>query len=844
MINLTTAIEYALDGTAILFTGSGFSYGCTNNLPAPDNKFPLGSKLRDMLALDLKMKTELDLKTVSQYYISKLGADNLANRLKDIFTLKDATQDQKEIMSIPWKRVYTTNYDLVAEAMSAKNGRSLETLTLSSEYYNPQNCKACIHLNGSITNLTPNTLMNEFKLTDSSYDAEVLDGKQWFEFMKRDFESAKIIFVVGFSKTQDLDISRILARPVYSGKVIFINKPGMDEIEKSILEPVGKVYDIGLTNFAQEIAKAKCTYVPSPTGTLPMESFVHENMKPSAAERAVFDELTNFYYKGEVSDNIFKKETTGEYAYVVYRKALDVFLQRLNDKKAFIAVSRLGGGKSIFCRLIREELRKFDVDVFTYVKDGVDIDAEIAAICNGTAVSVTKGRKRSVVIIDDYNAHMNVIAKFSDYSTEKITFLLTTRRSNNESNYLSLQRTLNLKAENVKLLLLTNMKRTETEMFAAKLRNNDLLPSKYKLMSANDLNDYFHRECKDSLMNIVLALFNSSSIRESLKDLLEKIIEEDETTSKLCILGLATSVLNLHLSYSDMLELLNVDYLRITLNPQSSALGEIFDAEDDKFKVSSSIIAKAMMEGIVPLQKLMEVLEIVVKKADEISPVINSSAMTSYRTDKYTELIKAILSHRNFERYIQEDRTNIHAIRKFYNSVRATRFCKQNPFYWEQFAIIYQEAKDFVAAKQCLENADAVAAKISGFVPFQISTIRGDVVLDETLTLLNAGGIDAAKCIDNILEAHKHFMKHYSHPENEHIRVFSNARKYTNIYDKIRDNLDRRGLSIYIEKVTEIIANIAKYKIEIVNYNVKLVEEIENEFLSSLDDAKSRLKKI
>ena len=120
--SLSKAIEYALDGLAILFTGSGFSYGCTNNLPAPDSQFPLGNGLRDLLARDLKITTTSDLKTVSQFYIQKLGAEKLVSRLMEVFTLKEATDDQKEIMSIPWKRVYTTNYDRVAEIMAEKNG--------------------------------------------------------------------------------------------------------------------------------------------------------------------------------------------------------------------------------------------------------------------------------------------------------------------------------------------------------------------------------------------------------------------------------------------------------------------------------------------------------------------------------------------------------------------------------------------------------------------------------------------------------------------------------------------------------------------------------------------------
>ena len=53
IMNLQEAINYALDGTAILFTGSGFSYGAAN---IDNNGFITGLALRDFLANDECMK--------------------------------------------------------------------------------------------------------------------------------------------------------------------------------------------------------------------------------------------------------------------------------------------------------------------------------------------------------------------------------------------------------------------------------------------------------------------------------------------------------------------------------------------------------------------------------------------------------------------------------------------------------------------------------------------------------------------------------------------------------------------------------------------------------------------
>ena len=554
-----------------------------------------------------------------------------------------------------------------------------------------------------------------------------------------------------------------------------------------------------------------------------------------------------------MNDPVFKMSPSGDFAYIAYRKAVDLFFNRLGEKKAFIAVSTLGNGKSVFCRIVRERLRAMDVDVFSYVKDGVDIDSEIEEICkisgsydteygaiSGATAGTTGHHRRTVVIIDDYNAHMDIIYKFASYGTDRITFLLTTRRSNQESNNLSLKRALNLKPEEVMPLFLYKLERNEEEAFATILRDNSLLPAKYASMTNMELADHFHDECRASMASIVLDLFNSSSVKESLAELLR--IMMGKSYRRLCILGLASSVMNLHLSYTDMLELLECDYMSLLVDARSSILGEIFNVEDDRFEVSSSVIAKVMLDDIVPVTKLMEVLEIAVKRTDEISPVINPTVSSLIRTDKWTEMIKAILSHRNFEQYLKRDAANIRSIKHFYDSVKQTTFCKNNPFYWEQFAIIYQEAREFVAARQCLENADAVAKRIHGFVPFQICTIRGDMILDETLSLLNEDRINADQCIDRIMDAQKHFMKHYSHPENEHIRVFSNSMKIVQIYDRIKNDLDRRGLSIYIQTATEVVKNIRDYKVEYSSGYSKAVDKWEEEFVRRLEDAKIRVR--
>ena len=54
---------------------------------------------------------------------------------------------------------------------------------------------------------------------------------------------------------------------------------------------------------------------------------------------------------------------------MVLRKAVDVVIRNYLHTKVFLALSDLGNGKTMFCQLVRNELREHEVDVFLFSHD-------------------------------------------------------------------------------------------------------------------------------------------------------------------------------------------------------------------------------------------------------------------------------------------------------------------------------------------------------------------------------------------------------------------------------------------------------------------------------------------
>ena len=55
----------------------------------------------------------------------------LLGELQEEFTAEQVSQAQVDLLKQPWRRIYTTNYDNVAEMGAAKTGKRLTPVTLS-----------------------------------------------------------------------------------------------------------------------------------------------------------------------------------------------------------------------------------------------------------------------------------------------------------------------------------------------------------------------------------------------------------------------------------------------------------------------------------------------------------------------------------------------------------------------------------------------------------------------------------------------------------------------------------------------------------------------------------------
>jgi len=109
---LATALDRAYGGYPILFVGSGFSANACNE---EGELLPTGGKLSSLLKGCTGLSTDYPLDIISREYVEKFGEHKLLALLRERLTAKSVSEGQKTVLSLPWRRIYTTNYDNVLE---------------------------------------------------------------------------------------------------------------------------------------------------------------------------------------------------------------------------------------------------------------------------------------------------------------------------------------------------------------------------------------------------------------------------------------------------------------------------------------------------------------------------------------------------------------------------------------------------------------------------------------------------------------------------------------------------------------------------------------------------------
>jgi len=173
----------------VLFLGAGFSANATNGWP--NGKYqnpPVGEKLnqamKEMAGIPLDESSEF---TDTAGYILSKKLD-LFGLLEKLYTVKAITSDQRMALSLPWWRIYSTNYDNSVSVFKSTQGIDISSNVFDLTDDPPKQLRkgAVIHLHGSIAKCDSTNLQKSLVLTRRSYVEQRVKKSSWWDWFDRD----------------------------------------------------------------------------------------------------------------------------------------------------------------------------------------------------------------------------------------------------------------------------------------------------------------------------------------------------------------------------------------------------------------------------------------------------------------------------------------------------------------------------------------------------------------------------------------------------------------------------------------------------------------------------------
>ena len=199
---------------SILFLGAGFSKDALN---IQGTELPLGIDLRNKFAEMLNVDpNSYDLRTLAEEINSRQDL-NLYQILYRLYTVKELPRDQLDILTLPWRRIYTTNYDDAVEFAILQKNEKPVTFDYHEDKPKKLPTGSVIHLHGSIRTTNQANVLKQLVLNEQSYIRQHFEQSLWYSEFIRDLRFCDACYFVGYG-LRDYHISALLLQTPPSPK--------------------------------------------------------------------------------------------------------------------------------------------------------------------------------------------------------------------------------------------------------------------------------------------------------------------------------------------------------------------------------------------------------------------------------------------------------------------------------------------------------------------------------------------------------------------------------------------------------------------------------------------------
>lgn len=735
-MDIKEIIECALDGQAILFLGSGFSVGAINFTKNGD--FPIGSGLCEALIEDGKIDVEgepeadkQDLQYISTRYLENNTKRDLLKVLKNCFNCKDVSEGHKVIASLPWKKIYTTNYDDVMELASKAVGINREGVHSKNKIGDIYSRKdAIIHINGFINGVNEDDLETTFKLTQNSYAKKTLSDSDWAVALHTDIKNAQAVVFIGYSLDCDLELKQIFAcDEKLKDKCIFVDyNPSRRKITS--MRAFGDIYPDGTDCFAKVIQDVKASYKPDEK-EYKLKSLTIEKAPLKLAQKVDASDVIRLFVNGMVDDAIVYSALESEYIFKRdYTEQIYAFIS--GEGKVAIIHSDLSNGKSIIAKQLMVMLNQ-NGDVYSLNNNAdTQLADDLEYLSNKKGMHYIFVRNYNQVI--DGNT-WNILCR---YQFSNIKYIFTARSYINDNFYYRVSKDMHLSYDSLGMYDVNELKDADIDRFDKLISNYGLWGKNYTTNTRSRYG-FIKKKCRSEVKSVLLELYKSPAVTQKIDLVIQNIIK-DELAKKVLLCAFICNILTIPIEVDDLAIILGVDTVNKIFFDKYAELKELLLIEGNKIGLKSSSVATYVINAN---NYNDEVLEIA-------NGIVNHFCNHSYN-QQYAHILRFMISFSNLRLIFNRKDADLKTkYINFYENARKTGFYDDNQFFWIQFAIAVMEVEDYNAAEIYLNNASALSHKKINDDSYQVDSLRARLLLERTIV---SG--DKENAFKNFEQAHR-----------------------------------------------------------------------------------------
>ncbi len=779
-------------GTSILFLGAGFSAEATNTN---------GDKIKDVSALisylltasNISSSDGYDLDTAAEEYQKLHGDEKTVIALHSNFRTKAYTADQATIVTQPWRRIYTTNYDDVIETICSDNRKPITTHGMKDAVSQPMpDTTQLLHIYGNVGRSSARDFAETFLLTERQRDNSPFLNSPWMRAFHDDVLASSSLIFVGFSLT-DIDIRRLLGiMPIeVHQKIHFINRPTTKQPILTRMSKFGTPHSIGLSSFATHLGvkrpgAAVRSYTSLPIGV--QEAFY----RPKLSDSISAVDIERLFISGSlVTDKLSESDISCEPGAYTMSRSKAAYQRAGNNATGITPVlvySDIGNGKTVFANQMGYLYAQKGSRVLWFQREPENI---------GDILSYLQAANEPCLLIfDDVMRFPKLPTAILAMRKSNLVILATVRTSFLDTSLSAVRgRLANVTCIDIDLDI---MQRDESRRTVEYLKTNGLL-GRYADLPESDKLLFIEKTCGGQVRDVVLSLYETGALHSRVEALLVNIQQLDKETQDLVIFS---SVLT-QAGYQD---LSSVWLLSQMLNYS----GAIEDLKGALVKCELGSLVK-IDEGDLTIRS-PALAEFILTRVFNIETILDSVKRALFFVDKYLssedDLIKMAKGLMKFSLYgrIIKSKSQNAVIERFYNDCRLLSFAASDPLFWVQRSICAMNDGDFTISYRFIDNAYGLASGRKSWDTYQIDNHNARVMLTQSLkegvSVDGAREKDAISLLQSVLSRKNDDLYH----------PLSVMRIYADIVERYSDTLtveQKASLKVSLNAASR---SIAKFK--------------------------------